>query len=93
MTYDWHDLVGNLGVLLVLGTYLLLQLGRMDMRRPAYSGGNAMGAVLILVSLAYDFNLSSFIIEIVWLLISLYGLFRWQLDRGRKAAGQGSTSS
>jgi hypothetical protein len=78
MTYGWHDLVGNLGVLLVLGTYLLLQTGRMDMRRPAYSAGNAMGAVLILVSLAYDFNLSSFIIEIVWLLISLYGLVRGQ---------------
>jgi hypothetical protein len=80
MSYEWHDLVGNLGVLLVLMTYLLLQMGRMEMRHPAYSGINAAGAMLILVSLAYNFNLSSFVIEIVWLLISLYGLVRWRRE-------------
>ena len=90
MSYEWHDLIGNLGVLLVLATYLLVQMGRMEMRHPAYSGSNAAGAVLILVSLAYDFNLSSFVIEIVWLLISLYGLVRWQREaiRSRKNAEQ-----
>lgn len=86
MSYAWYDLVGNLGVLLVLGTYLFVQMGRMDMRRPGYSLANAGGAVLILVSLFYDFNLSSFVIEIVWLLISLYGLLRWQ----RQRRGEGS---
>ena len=42
---------------------------------------NATGAILILVSLLHDFNLSSFVIEIAWLLISLYGLTRWLRDR------------
>ena len=65
----------------VLATYLLVQLGRMDLRRPAYSATNATGAILILVSLLHDFNLSSFVIEIAWLLISLYGLTRWLRDR------------
>ena len=77
MTYEWHDFVGNLGVLLVLGTYLLVQLGRMDIRRPTYSISNALGAVLIIVSLLQNFNLSSFVIEIAWLAISLLGLARW----------------
>ncbi len=81
MNYAWHDLVGNLGVLLVLGTYLFVQMGRMDLRTPAYSLANAAGAILILVSLFYDFNLSSFVIEIAWLGISLFGLLRWQRDR------------
>lgn len=81
MSYTWHDLVGNLGVLLVLGTYLLVQMGRMNLRMPAYSLANAGGAILILVSLIYDFNLSSFVIEIAWLTISLYGLLRWQRER------------
>ena len=81
MSYEWHDLVGNLGVVLVLGSYLLVQMGRLDMRRPAYSGSNALAALLIIVSLLYDFNLSSFLIEIAWFLISLYGLLRWQLER------------
>ena len=56
-------------------------MGRMDIRRPAYSATNAIGAILILVSLLHDFNLSSFVIEIAWLLISLYGLTRWLRDR------------
>lgn len=78
MAYEWHDFVGNLGVLLVLGTYLLVQLDRMDIRRPVYSVSNAVGAILIIVSLLQDFNLSSFVIEIAWLAISLLGLFRWR---------------
>lgn len=86
MTYEWHDLVGNLGVFLVLVTYLLIQMGRMDVQRPAYSLANAAGALLILVSLSYNFNLSSFIIEIAWLTISLFGLYRWL--RGRASAGR-----
>ena len=87
MAYQWHDLVGNLGVFLVLATYLLIQTGRMDISRPGYSMANAAGAVLILVSLLHNFNLSSFIIEIAWLLISLYGLYRWLREQSRKAAG------
>lgn len=83
ISYEWHDLVGNLGVLLVLGTYLLAQMGRMEMRRPAYSLANASGALLILVSLIHNFNLSSFVIEIIWLLISIYGLLRWRAERAQ----------
>ncbi len=86
MDYGWHDLVGNLGVMLVLGTYLFVQMGRMDMRRAAYSLANGAGALLIIVSLVYNFNLSSFVIEIVWLLISLYGLIRWQRERSLEDA-------
>ena len=87
MIYEWHDLVGNIGVLIILGCYFAAQSGRVDIARPAYSLWNAAGALLILVSLLHNFNLSSFIIEIAWLLISLYGLFRWVKERSRKAAG------
>ena len=88
MSYEWHDLVGNVGVLLVLATYLLVQMERMDIRRPEYSSLNAAGAVLIIVSLMYDFNLSSFAIEIAWLVISLYGLKRfWKASGAREHAG------
>jgi len=81
MDYELHDLIGNVGVLLILGTYLLVQLRRLDATGLPYLLANGLGAGLILVSLARDFNLSAFLIELVWLLISLYGLARIFLER------------
>ena len=74
MEYAWYDFVGNLGVLCVLGTYFSLQTGRIALQGLAYSLINGIGALLIMVSLFYNFNLSSFAIEVVWLLISIYGI-------------------
>ena len=79
MNYEWYDFVGNLGVALILGSYLLLQIDKVDSKSVGYSVGNAIGALLILVSLCFAFNLSSFIIEIFWLLISLYGLWHTKM--------------
>jgi len=86
MTLQWHDLVGTIGVLLVLVTYLLLQSGRMDPRSVRFSALNSIGSALILLSLIQAFNLSAFLIEIVWLLISLYGMAVNGLGRRRAAA-------
>lgn len=84
MDYGLHDFLGNLGVLAVLVTYLLLQTEKMAPNTVSYSLINAIGAVLILYSLAYDFNLSAVIIESVWLVISMYGV--WRTLQARKAA-------
>ena len=75
MDYGWHDFAGNVGVALVIGCYLALQLERIDARSVAYSALNGAGAALVVVSLLVEFNLSAFIVEGFWLLISLYGLF------------------
>jgi len=71
-----HDMVGIVGVACVLGAYFLLQIGRWHQDTPRYSVVNAIGALLILFSLYFDFNLPSVIIEIAWLLISLLGIYR-----------------
>ena len=84
MGYELHDFIGNIGVVLVLGTYLMLQLGRMNAQTVAYSSLNGLGAILILVSLLVDFNMSSFIIEIAWLLISVMGLFMHRRARNKQ---------
>ena len=89
MTYGWHDLLGNIGVVLILATYLLLQLEKLSATSLLYSATNGLGALLILVSLIYEFNLSAFIIEAFWLLISIYGLVRYfSRNRSRLAAKQ-----
>jgi hypothetical protein len=76
MDYLWSDLVGNIGVFLILLSYVLLQLEKLKSTQLVYSAFNAIGAILVLVSLAFTFNLSSFIIEVFWLIISFFGLFK-----------------
>ncbi len=70
------DLAGLIGVAFIVATYFLSQIGRMNANRPAYPAINALGALLILWSLAYSFNFASFVIEVFWLLISIVGLVR-----------------
>ena len=77
----WFDLVGFVGVLLILVAYLLLQLHKLPSSSPSYSLLNAAGALLIIVSLIFDFNLSAFVVEAFWLLISVLGLCRSLIPR------------
>ena len=81
-----HNVVGNVGVLLIVGSYFLVQIRRMSAVDPPYIVLNGLGALLILYSLWFDFNLSAFLIEVIWLLISLLGLGRYFLERRRRAA-------
>jgi len=74
MDYNWVDTVGLVGVLLVLVTFGCAQFGRLKVQGLIYPTCNAIGAVFILLSLSKDFNLSAFVIECAWLLISLAGL-------------------
>lgn len=71
-----YDTLGIIGVIIILLAYLALQIEKVTAQDWRYSALNAIGAVLILISLMFSFNLASFIIEIAWLLISLFGLFR-----------------
>ena len=88
LDYGWHDLVGNLGVVCVLATYFMLQAGRLAPDSLAYGAWNALGAVLIGISLTVDFNLSSFVIEVFWFGISVFGMVRIALARRRLAPGR-----
>jgi len=76
MDYHFYDFVGNLGVVLILASYLLVQIGKMSANSYGYTISNGLGAAFILYSLFFDFNMSAFIIEICWVLISLIGLIR-----------------
>jgi multidrug transporter EmrE-like cation transporter len=75
MKYDLLDLVGNVGVLMLMVAYLLLQLNRLSCGL-IYSVLNAVGASLIVISLLTNFNLSAFLMEVFWVLISLLGIYR-----------------
>jgi multidrug transporter EmrE-like cation transporter len=77
MNYGLIDIVGNVGVLILVFTYLLLQLNRLRSDDLAYSVLNAIGASLIILSLLIDFNLSALLMEVFWVLISLVGIYRY----------------
>ena len=74
MNYSWYDLAGNIGVLMMVIAYLLLQLEKLSSSAVSYLLLNATGALLVIVSLVFHFNLSAFLMEVFWLLISLFGL-------------------
>jgi hypothetical protein len=50
----------------------------------SYSLMNVIGAMLVVVSLLYRFNLSAFFMELFWFVISVYGLVKFA-RRGRAA--------
>lgn len=85
MDYPLHNVIGNLGVVMIVGSYFLVQIGKMSATGLFYTLLNGIGAAFIMVSLYFDFNLSAFIVEVFWILISLVGMARIFLQRRREA--------
>jgi membrane-bound ClpP family serine protease len=77
MQYAWYDFAGNIGVALMVLGYLLLQAEKMRSSDLSYSLMNVIGALLVVVSLLYRFNLSAFFMELFWFVISIYGLIKF----------------
>lgn len=84
MTFEWFDIVGTIGVVIILVAYYLLQVERITIHGLFYSVTNLLGAIFITISLIYKFNFASFLIEICWIAISLVGIARYIKQR-RKA--------
>jgi predicted tellurium resistance membrane protein TerC len=72
-----YDIVGIIGVSLVVFAYFLIQTEKVTVKEAKYSLLNMIGSSLIIVSLFVNFNLPSLIIESFWVLISLIGIIRY----------------
>ncbi|MGY6697368.1 MAG: cyclic nucleotide-binding domain-containing protein [Roseinatronobacter sp.] len=68
------NMAGLAGVVLYLGSYALLQMGLLRGNGYAYSLLTLFAASFVLLSLTVAFNLSSVIIQISWILISIFGI-------------------
>jgi hypothetical protein len=68
------DVIGIIGVFIILLAYILMQTDKIDSKGFNFSLLNTIGAILILISLYYDWNLASFVMEVIWLSLSLYGV-------------------
>lgn len=75
-TANIAEAAGLLGVILAVGAYAALQSGLLRGNGYAYAAANMAAASLVLLSLTSDFNLSAAINQIVWIVISVFGLVR-----------------
>lgn len=83
MKVTLYDFIGSVGVATIIITYVLLQTGKIKSESLAYSVLNGLGAGAIVFSLIFDFNFSAFIVESLWVLISLYGIGKYFLKSKR----------
>ena len=81
--FAFHDVAGVLGSMIVIVAYFATQVGWFAANDPRFAFANLIGAVLIIVSLMIDWNLAAFVMEIFWILISLFGLARYYSRRSR----------
>ena len=81
MSFTFFDLLGTLGVALILLAYFLLQIEKLKSGDLIFSVINAAGSGLILVSLYFDFNFPSFLVEGFWLIISTIGIVKYFFNK------------
>jgi hypothetical protein len=81
MQFTWYDLIGSIGVSIIIVTYFLLQTERIKSENIYYSILNAVGSSLIIFSLIFNFNLAALIQESFWVLISIYGVAKCFLKK------------
>jgi putative permease len=73
---DLFQIIGFLGMICVVGAYLLLQLQIVSNKNLSFQIINLIGAILLIISLCIHFNLGSFLIEIFWIIITLFGIYK-----------------
>ena len=83
MNIQFHDIIGNAGVAMIVITYFMLQINKISSNSLLYSLLNALGAFLVVVSLMFEFNLSAFIVQAFWCLISLVGIIKYFISKNQ----------
>ena len=73
---DIFQWLGFAGMVFIVWAYLILQMGKHTINSLHYQLLNLIGAVLLLISLFVHFNLGSFLIEVFWIGITVYGLYK-----------------
>jgi paired small multidrug resistance pump len=76
MGSDLFVATGFVGVAIVLFIYFANQQRWLSSEDWRFPFANALGSALILVSLVVQWNFPSFIINCVWIAISIYGLIK-----------------
>lgn len=70
-----YDVIGSAGVVIILIAYGGLQFKKISASSFWYSFLNIIGSLAIVYSLLHEWNFSAFIMEVVWIIFSVYGLW------------------
>ncbi len=79
--YQW---VGFAGTILIAWAYFLLQIEKYTTNSMSYQILNLVGAILLIISLFVHFNFGSFAMEIFWIAITLYGIYKIIKNKSKK---------
>jgi predicted membrane protein len=82
---DIFQAIGFIGMIFIVWAYFLLQTGKYSIDSLYYQLLNLIGAILLIISLFVHFNLGSFLIEVFWIGITLYGMYKnWVTKKKKK---------
>jgi len=76
-----YHLVGFAGAAIIAVVYFANQQRWLSSQDWRFPGANLLGSSLILISLWFEWNFPSVVIEIFWALISFWGLVRSTAER------------
>lgn len=79
------EIIGWAAAVLILASYVLLSLGRIEAQSVAYQGMNIAGAAGFIINSGYNGAIPSAVLNIVWMGIGLFALTR--IRRRRTADG------
>lgn len=71
------NIAGLIGMAAILLAYFMQQIGKWPHNKLPFLIANITGALCLLISLLWSWNLASFMLECAWLVISLYGLYKY----------------
>jgi predicted membrane protein len=73
---DIFQIIGFIGMLFIVYAYFLLQAQKLEHNSLRFQILNLIGAILLIISLLVHFNLGSFMIEVFWIIITVYGILK-----------------
>ena len=88
-----HDILGSFGSILIATAYLLIQIEYWRADDLLFSAINAVGAAMIFYSLTQNFHLAAILMEGFWILISLYGIWKYYHQKKSNPASDQSRLS
>lgn len=81
LNMDMFQWIGFVGMACIVYAYFLLHADKVLKDDRSYQWLNLIGAILLTISLLVHFNLGSFLIEVFWIIITVYGMLKRRKER------------